>query len=304
MEKTVAYNIRTLFFKNRRETLVADFYQPIRSRSKKIKQQPTVIMAHGFAGERKFGLPKYAHCFAEAGYQVVLFDYRGFGGSTGKPRELVSPKHHVSDWAVVLKQVQKLHEVDANNIALWGVAFSSAHILTLAAKGVNVRCLLCLLPFVDGLVSSMAYPKALLPQATALALRDIARSSIGMTPVRVPVVAKRGVCCLTGKDCYQGYMETVPEGSAWIGQVPARILLTITQYRPIHVLHKISCPVQMITAKQDSLLSFKASLQASRKIRHCEPISLPIGHFDVFNSAWEDKIIQHQLDFLAMYMPS
>ena len=43
-------------------------------------------MAHGFAGLRQFKLIQYAQRFAQAGYAVILFDYR-YWGSTGKPRD-------------------------------------------------------------------------------------------------------------------------------------------------------------------------------------------------------------------------
>ena len=58
----------------------------------------------------------FANAFANAGYAVVLFDYRGFGGSTGKPRELVSPSHHLEDWRAVLNQVKKRKDIDVKKI--------------------------------------------------------------------------------------------------------------------------------------------------------------------------------------------
>ncbi len=52
---------------------------------------PCVVMAAGFAGTRDTSaLMDYARGFAAAGLEVMLFDYRGFGGSGGSPRQLVS----------------------------------------------------------------------------------------------------------------------------------------------------------------------------------------------------------------------
>ena len=42
---------------------------------------PCVVMAHGFSGTRRDRLPAYAERFADAGFAVLLFDYRGFGDS-------------------------------------------------------------------------------------------------------------------------------------------------------------------------------------------------------------------------------
>ena len=49
-------------------------------------------MAHGFACLRQFKLVSFAQKIAQAGYAVVLLDYRFWGGSTGFPRELIHCK--------------------------------------------------------------------------------------------------------------------------------------------------------------------------------------------------------------------
>ncbi len=48
-------------------------------------------MAHGFACLRQFKLVQYAKRFAQAGYAVVLFDYRYWGGSTGRASRVSKP---------------------------------------------------------------------------------------------------------------------------------------------------------------------------------------------------------------------
>jgi len=65
---------------------------------KSIEKPPVVIMAHGFAAEMIFGLPSFAKRFVEKDIAVFLFDYRNFGRSHGKPRNLVSPHRHIQDW--------------------------------------------------------------------------------------------------------------------------------------------------------------------------------------------------------------
>jgi alpha-beta hydrolase superfamily lysophospholipase len=55
-------------------------------------------MAHGFGGTRDCGLLPYAEGFAAAGLDVLLFDYRGFGDSSGSPRQLVSHRRQRQDY--------------------------------------------------------------------------------------------------------------------------------------------------------------------------------------------------------------
>ena len=56
------------------------------------RQPPVVIMGHGFAAEKTFGLAPFAERFLERGMAVFMFDYRNFGGSEGEPRNLVSAR--------------------------------------------------------------------------------------------------------------------------------------------------------------------------------------------------------------------
>ena len=287
------YSIEPLFLKSGSETLGVDFYRP-----HKVRKPPVIIMAHGFAGERKFSLPDTAAVFANTGYAVILFDYRGFGGSTGKPRELVSASHHVADWKAVFEQVKKRKDIDTKRIVLWGFSMSGGHVMTMAAREKGITAIISLVPHVDGLASALMYPKHLLPRATALALQDLAGSKIGRDPIRIPVVAEQGVRCLTGNDCYNGYMQMVPKGSSWVGLVPARIILTVNQYRPIKEAHKISCPALVFAAQNDSLIPLSATRKAAAKIKQVEYLEWPIGHFDWLQGRWFDEAIRVQLSFL------
>jgi len=42
---------------------------------------PGISMAHGFAGMKEHGLERFARLFADAGFVVLVHDYRGFGSS-------------------------------------------------------------------------------------------------------------------------------------------------------------------------------------------------------------------------------
>jgi len=111
---------------------------------------PVVVMAHGFAAERSFGLPAFAERFAEKGLAVLLFDYRNFGDSEGEPRNLVSPKRHLEDWRAAIAHARSLEAVDGTRLGLWGTSFSGGHVLVSAARDKGVRAVVAQVPFVDG----------------------------------------------------------------------------------------------------------------------------------------------------------
>jgi uncharacterized protein len=47
--------------------------------------RPIIVMAHGLTGTRRDRLGAFAERFAAAGIAALVFDYRGFGDSTGEP---------------------------------------------------------------------------------------------------------------------------------------------------------------------------------------------------------------------------
>ena len=48
-----------------------------------------IIMGHGFGGTKDMGLESYAVRYQNAGFAVLVFDYRHFGESGGEPRQLI-----------------------------------------------------------------------------------------------------------------------------------------------------------------------------------------------------------------------
>src|SRR5690348_5827522 len=64
---------------------------------------PCVVMAHGTTGTMDFGLDRHAQRFAAAGFAVLAFDYRHFGASDGRPRQLVDVGRQVADWRAAIR---------------------------------------------------------------------------------------------------------------------------------------------------------------------------------------------------------
>ncbi len=50
---------------------------------------PCIIMGNGLGGTKDTGLEPYAIRFQNAGFAVLVFDYRYFGESEGTPRQLI-----------------------------------------------------------------------------------------------------------------------------------------------------------------------------------------------------------------------
>ena len=116
------------------------------------KKLPTVIMAHGWGGIAA-NFRRDAIDFANAGYLVIIFDYRGWGESDArviltapapvKPvsgqnqrftaevieqREYVDPFEQTTDWFNVISWAAGEPMVDKERIGIRGSSFSGSHV--------------------------------------------------------------------------------------------------------------------------------------------------------------------------------
>lgn len=264
---------------------------------------PVVVMAHGFAAERSFRLPAYAERFAGRGLAVLLFDYRNFGGSDGEPRNLVSPRRHLQDWAAAIAHARSLGVVDSERVALWGTSFSGGHVLVSAAKDKGVSAVVAQVPFVDGMAIARNCSREYLREGAAHALRDLVRAAGGMAPHYVPVVSEPGTFGLmNAPDSLAGYMALVPDGSTWENKAPARIGLALPLYRPSRYAIRIKCPVLIVAAEKDSLIPLSSVARTAKRIRDCKFIRLPVGHFDVYVGEEFERVVELEGGFLAEHL--
>ena len=83
---------------------------------------PAIVMAHGFGCIRDLRLPAYAERFRDAGFVVVVFDYRHFGASDGQPRQLLDIGRQLDDWRMLLWMSSGFGEVGGGRCLGGGVA--------------------------------------------------------------------------------------------------------------------------------------------------------------------------------------
>ena len=131
--------------------------RPKETESAKVGPTPLVIMAHGFAGEKRFGLLPFARRFVASGLAVLLFDYRHFGGSAGEPRNLVSIQNQQDDWRAAISFAATIPGIDTARIALWGTSLSGGNVLAVAASNRAIAAVVAQVPMVDVPMSLRGY---------------------------------------------------------------------------------------------------------------------------------------------------
>jgi pimeloyl-ACP methyl ester carboxylesterase len=138
--------------------MAANLYSPRRAAGK----LPTIIMAYGWGGTmERFRVEGAA--FAQAGYLVVMFDYRGWGESDSRVilaapepaertsnrftaevielREVLDPLAEVEDLSNVIHWLQAEPVADTNRIGLWGTSFGGGIAAYVAGYDHRVKAL-------------------------------------------------------------------------------------------------------------------------------------------------------------------
>lgn len=139
-------------------------------------------------------LDAYAERFCRAGFACIVFDYRYFGGSTGKPRGLLDIKRQREDWDSAIDYAIKHPDVDPDRIGLFGTSFSGGHVIRVASTGLHahrVKAVVSQCPFTDGFASSFTVGWSVIPKMALLAIRDVLFGT-DEHPVRVPLAGKVG----------------------------------------------------------------------------------------------------------------
>lgn len=266
---------------------------------------PCVVMAHGFGGTRDAGLEPYAEVFAEAGLNVLLFDYRHFGASDGEPRQLLSVSRQLEDWAAAIGCARSLDGADGQRTALWGSSFSGGHVVVAAARDGNIDAVTAQGPMMDGfaaLANIIGYAGiGQVLRMTWAGIRDVAHAALGREPYRIPIVTEPGgFAAMSAHDAASGYGRIAPE--TWRNEFCARAGLTLGAYRPIRYVPKLNCPTLIQVCDRDSVAPADAASKAGELNDLVEVAHYDIGHFDVYVGEGFKRSSGDQLAFYRKHL--
>jgi uncharacterized protein len=280
-------------------------YTPDEAATSPAVARPCVVMAHGLGATRDASLAPYAERFAAAGMHVLLFDYRHFGASDGEPRQLVSVRRQLQDYAAALEFARALAGVDPARVAVWGTSFAGGHALVTAARQSGVAAAICQCPMMDGLAAvrrilQYAGPGQLL-RLTGHGLRDAVLTPFGRAHY-VPTVGPPGsLAVMTSPDADAGYRALGPPDFRC--EIAARIALTVGLYRPVRYADRVRCPVLVQICAQDSVAPATAAEAVVRRLgERGEVQRYPIGHFEPYTGTWFERSVGDQVDFLRRHL--
>ena len=264
--------------------------------------RPCVVMAHGLGGTKDSGLEPYALRFAEAGADVVVFDYRGFGTSEGEPRQVVDHWRHREDYQSVVAHARALPGIDPDRIVLWGTSYSGGHVIAVAAEDPLIGGVICQGAATDGLAAVMnvwsyAGPRQL-ARLTAHGLRDVVQSRLRLRPHTIPTVAPPGdLGAMTTDYSVSGYGAIA--GPTLVNEIGARAALTMPLNRPGTKARRLRMPVLLVIANHDEIAPPSAMERVARRARgRVEVVRLDVGHFDIYVGDPFEQVVKAETEFL------
>lgn len=275
-----------------------------------VGRAPLVVMAPGLGGTKDGFLESFAWSFVDRGLAVLIFDYRGFGGSQGLPRHWVAPPRHREDYEAALRfaQSQLGDCVDASRIGLWGSSFSGGTALVTAAGRDDVRALVAQCPY-------LKTPPQLEPRGLSL-VRFVLCAMLDMLPllppIYVPLFGRPGqwvfapstenpsvddVGGALGSDFWR--LLPKPPLGGWENRMLARGLTTLDQFVPLDEVSKVKCPVLFVAALRDDMVPSAYVVQAHELCTGSELVRYDCGHFDLYAGSVHAHNARSQADFLA-----
>jgi dienelactone hydrolase len=238
--------------------------------------RPAILLTHGWGGKRSHLNDSYAPKFANAGFVVLTFDYRGWvdsdsrlviigdqpaSGADGEVtvrvrviREVVDPRDQVRDISSALDYLYGEEGVDTERIGIWGTSYSGGHVIHVGAHDDRIAAI----------VSQVGY------------------QGVGWTPERERFARQRAV------DKARGVIDPIPQGIDLVPNLHGTPdLAKMLGYRPIESAHQIRVPTLVIDMDAEELFSRMANGHAVYKIIKTEAVAeykmYPGKHYDIYN---------------------
>jgi dienelactone hydrolase len=262
---------------------------------------PCVVMAHGFTGTRDDGLPGYAETFRDAGFAVILFDYRHFGASTGEPRQLLDIGRQLDDYRAVVAWARQLDGIDPRRIVLWGTSFSGGHMFALGADEQNIAAVIAQAPFTDGIPTLMKMEARNVFRATFVGMLDQIGAWLRRPPSLIPAVGDPGTfAVMTAPDAKPGFEALAPPESLWRNECAARIAIRIALYRPALKAPRLTMPLLVCVCDTDTTTPAPPAIKAANRAPRGELRHYSCGHFEIYH---DPQAKADQVAFLQRVVP-
>ena len=260
---------------------------------------PGIILCQGFAGTKEMLLPAYAEKFAENGYAVLTFDYRGFGESSGEPGRLV-PKLQIEDIKNAISFLSSLDKIDADRIGLWGTSYGGANAIVAASEDKRIKCLCVQLAFGDGerCVSANMTPEYIGKLKETLAKLYDKKESTGRE-MMVPI--SKILSDEQSEKFFQEYSDTFP---ALKIKIPFLTILETINYKPENYLKNLQAPILIVGAEKDLVNPISETYSLYNLALEPKELMVVNGatHFDLYKGGYLEQVVNKQISWFNKHL--
>jgi dienelactone hydrolase len=266
---------------------------------------PVIVMAHGLGGTKSMRLDAFAERFQASGYAGLVFDYRHFGDSPGRPRQIIDVPKQLEDWNAALRFARTDPRFDPRRIAVWGTSFGGGHAIATAAANPDVAAAIAQCPFTDGIASTLAMPPLASLKITAKAIADAVGARLGREAIYVPVAGRPGETALmVAPDALPGMLALQPPDAEFHNEAAARIALQITRYFPGRRAKDVKVPLLVCICDPDTVAPAGPTQKHVAKAPQAEIKHYAYGHFDIYVGDPFEQVVGDQIAFLRAHIPT
>lgn len=277
-------------FSSGQDTCAAWFYPAATDQG----PRPIIVMAHGLTGTRRDRLGSFAARFAGAGIAALVFDYRGFGDSTGEP-DLFEPSRQLDDWRAAIAFARFLPDIDAARVATFGSSLGGGNALAAAAEDPKVVAAISQVPFLDRDSQTYAKPREAVDQMKAAAAEGRYLPAVGQPHEPAFISAP-------GAEIGWRRVVAIGEDSRWRNRVSAAWLLG-PAYSPIQHAASLHCPWLVCVAADDQVAKPGPAIDAARRAPKGELRIYPgVDHFDIYDGPAHEAVVADEVEFLHRHL--
>lgn len=285
---------------------IADLYFPDKANG----NVPCIVLGHGFSGTK--GLARvFAERFAEAGFAVLVFDYRHFGLSGGQPRQIVDVRKQRQDYHAAVRFARTLPDIDPERIAIWGTSLSGGHVVAVAADDPRIAAVVAQVPLLDAGRTGRSLRQRVRRALTRSVLKlfvaaggDMLHALLHRPPYLVRVAGQPGdAAVFTSADARDAFAALGGAHAGWRNAFAPRFLFGLPRYRP-GTAERLQMPLLVCVADRDLEASPAFAAEIAERAPRGEVQHYAAGHFDVYIEPLRSQVIADQIAFLRSHLCS
>ncbi len=137
--------VKHVSFTSGGETVVGELYLPAGA----AEPRPALVVTGAWMTVKEQMPARYAREMAERGFVALTFDFRGWGESGGKRRQLEDPSSKIADIEAAVGYLASRPEADRDRIGGLGICASSGYMVTAAAATPAIKSVALVAPWLQ-----------------------------------------------------------------------------------------------------------------------------------------------------------